>query len=238
MIGTLINGAAILLGGAAGMAIRKDLSAANQSRLKVALGCFTIYAGILISWRSMHDGFLQGVGQFLVVMAALVLGNLLGKLIGIQKQLNRLGQHAREQFTAVSAGQPIRASDGFLTCSIVFCLGPLAFFGSLLEGLSGDPTLLFIKAAMDAMAVAGFARVFGWATLLSALPLVAFQGTLTFAAQAVSPVLRDHALLDSVTLTAGLIVCGLSLLIFDAYKVRWADYLPALFLAPLLVCFF
>ncbi|MBI2950188.1 MAG: DUF554 domain-containing protein [Verrucomicrobia bacterium] len=234
MIGTILNAAAILVGGVAGLALAKEISSANQSRLKVALGVFVVYAGLSATWSGLNGSIGQIVKQIGIVLLSLILGNLLGKLLRIQKSLNSLGQYARDRFTKVRPTDPNRLSEGFVTCSLLFCVGPMAILGALQDGLSGDFKTLAIKSVMDGLATMAFAKTFGWGVILSLIPVVSYQGTLTLAARALQPMLRDQVLLDSINATGGLLVCCLALIILDLKKVRVADYLPSLAFAPLL----
>jgi uncharacterized membrane protein YqgA involved in biofilm formation len=237
MIGTILNGAAILLGGVAGLTVAKEISPANQSRLKVALGVFVVYAGLSATWVGLNGSFGQIVKQVGIVLLSLILGNLVGKLLRIQKSLNSLGQYARDRFAKARPTDPNRLSDGFVTCSLLFCVGPMAILGSMQDGLTGDFKTLAIKSVMDGLATMAFAKTFGWGVLLSLIPVVSYQGTLTLAARALQPMLRDQALLDSISATAGLLICCLALIVLDLKKVRVADYLPSLAFAPLLTWF-
>ncbi|MBM3838074.1 MAG: DUF554 domain-containing protein [Verrucomicrobia bacterium] len=237
MIGTILNGAAILVGGVAGLAVAREISAANQSRLKVALGVFVVYAGLSATWSGLNGTFGQIAKQIGIALLSLILGNLLGKLLRIQKSLNSLGQYARERFTKARPTDPNRLSEGFVTCSLLFCVGPMAILGAVQDGLTGDFKTLAIKSVMDGLATMAFSKTFGWGVILSLIPVVSYQGTLTLAAKAVQPVLRDQALLDSINATGGLLVCCLALIVLDLKKVRVADYLPSLAFAPLLTWF-
>ncbi|MBI4657236.1 MAG: DUF554 domain-containing protein [Verrucomicrobia bacterium] len=234
MIGTILNGTAILVGGIAGLTVSKDLSLANQSRLKIALGVFVVYAGLSSVWSGLNGTFSQVMKQIGIITLAFILGNLTGKLLRLQKSFNKLGQDARERFSRARPADPNRVSEGFITCSLVFCVAPMAILGALQDGLADDFKTLAIKSVMDGLATMAFARTFGWGVILSVIPVVSYQGTITLAAKAIHPLLRDHAIVDSVTTTGGLLVCCLALIVLDLKKVRVADYLPTLVFAPLL----
>ena len=234
MIGTILNGAAILAGGVIGLWVAKDLSPANQQRLKVGLGVFVTYAGLSATWGAINGSFGQIMKQIAVLLLALVLGNLIGKSLRLQKAFNSFGQYAKEGIAKARPADPKRFSEGFITCSLLFCAAPLAILGALQDGFAGDFKPLAIKSVMDGMATMAFARMFGWGVLLSLIPVVSYQGTITLAAQTLQPFLRDQALLDSVSATSGLLICCLAMIILDLKKVRVADYLPSLLFAPLL----
>jgi uncharacterized membrane protein YqgA involved in biofilm formation len=235
--GTLINAAAIVIGGTVGLTVAKDLSAANQARLKIGMGVFTVWVGLSTVWASFNGSFGQVLRQFVIVMLALVLGNLTGKVLRLQNALNHLGRYAKERFARASTNDRNRVGEGFVTCTLLFCVGPMALLGALQDGLTGNFKTLAIKALMDGLATLAFAKTFGWGVMLSAIPVLAYQGTITLGAKALGPYLRDQALLDSINATGGLLICSIALIILEMKKVRLADYLPSLAFAPLLTWF-
>lgn len=234
MIGTFLNAAAIVVGGLIGVTTTKDLSPGNQRRIKVLLGAFTVFAGLSMAW----DGFSGSLGHRVVQLAtailALMLGHFTGHLLRLQRILNRLGQAAQRKFANVKATQSNRLGEGFTTCSILFCVGPMAILGALEDGLFGSFRTLAIKSALDGLATMAFSKVFGWGVMLSAIPVLAYQGTITLLANLAEPYLRNPRLLESLNLTGGLLVFSIALIILELKKVALADYLPSLVYAPLL----
>ncbi len=238
MIGTLINGVGIIAGGILGLTAPKTLSAPVQRRLKVLLGAFTVYIGLSMTWTSLHGSFLQVARQFAVVVLALMLGRFTGHLLHLQKGANRLGRFAKERFEAAQSAPQSRMSEGFVTGTILFCVAPLAILGPMQEGLNGEVKALVIKTVMDALATMTFARTFGWGVVLSVLPVVAYQGTLTLGIQALAPALQNRGLVDPVSAASGLILFSVALVILELRKVELANYLPSLVYAPLLTWLF
>jgi uncharacterized protein len=239
MIGTALNVVGILAGGITGLLHRRPFSQAQESYLKVALGVFTSFYGLRLVWVSLNGSFVQLLKQFLVAVVALMLGHLAGRLLGLQKLSNRLGRQARERISAATLKDPHRAAAGFKTCAALYCAAPLAILGSVQDGLSGYFYPLAVKAVMDGLATLGFARIFGWGVLLAALPVLAFQGTITLVCgQLLKPVLEARGLIDPINLTGGLLVCSVALVILEVKRVELADYLPSLLFAPLLAWLF
>lgn len=216
------------------MRIRQDPSPRHQLFLKTVLGVVSIYTGFRLFWQSLGGSFPRVLLQITVALVALILGNLVGKALRLQKQSNRLGQYARDRFSQARTQGRAESGDGFVTCTILFCVGPMAILGALQEGLRQDPTILLIKAAMDGLAALAFVRVFGAGVMLSALPVLAYQGTLTLSARALRPLLENPAMLDGISAVGGLLVASTSLIILEVRKVPLADYLPALVFGPLL----
>ena len=234
MFGTILNAAAILMGGIAGLTVKNELSPARQSALKILLGAFTAYTGLSATWQSLNGGLAQIFNQLGVVLVALMLGNLTGKLLRLQKSLNQLGQYAKQKISGPRPDSPRRFNDGFMTCSILFCVAPLAILGPAQEGLTDNFKPLTVKAVMDGLASIAFVRLFGWSVLLSIIPLVAWQGTLALLAKMAQPWLAKYSLVDPVNAAAGMLVFCVALIILELKKVELADYLPSLVIAPLL----
>jgi hypothetical protein len=235
MIGTLLNVAGILAGGTLGLIRPRPLPLASQMFCKSALGAFTVLAGLRLTWQSTHGTPGQVLGQVGIVLLAIVLGRLTGRILHLQKLSNRLGQTARKLIATAHPNHPDRFQHGFTTCSLLFCAAPLGILGAIQDGLVEYHLPLIIKTVMDALATMSFAAMFGPGVFLSALPVLIFQGTITLAcALFLQPFLLAHALLDPVNAAGGLLLVCLSLIIFEIKRVEVTDYLPSLILAPLL----
>src|SRR5947208_10760667 len=234
MVGTIINAAAILFGGVAGLTAKKQLPLAHQTALKILLGAFTVYVGLSAAWQGLHGGFLQILKQLGIVLLSLMLGNLTGKLLRIQKSLNRLGQYAKQKISEATPGNRRRFSEGFITGSILSCLTPIAVLGSLQDGLGDNFKPLAAKAVMDGLATMAFVSAFGWGVTVAVIPVVAWQGTISLLAGLARPWLEKYSLSDPINATAGLLVFCVALIIFELKKIELADYLPSLIYAPLL----
>jgi len=235
MIGTVLNVAGILIGGVAGLAWRKTLSSAHESYVKVALGAFTVFYGLRLTWISLNGSFPQILKQLLIAVLALMLGRMTGRLLRLQKMSNRLGRDARERVAAAQPADPRRLSEGFKTCAALFCAAPLAILGAVQDGLSGYYYPLVVKAVIEGLATRGFVALFGWGVMLAAVPVLAFQGTITLVcAQFLKPMLETRGLVDSVNVTGGLLVFCVALVILELKRIELADYLPSLAFAPLL----
>lgn len=239
MLGTYINVGAIVLGGIAGLVLKKQLPANAQFYVKVALGGLTVYFGLLLTWLSVSGSFGHVVKQLGIVLLSLVLGNLAGKMLHLQKASNRIGQLARERMATTKPDNSQRFSDGFIVCALLFCAAPLGILGAIHNGLLPDYFYpLAIKAVMDGLAMMTFAAMFGWSVILSAVPVLVFQGTITLVcAKSLAPFLAAHGLIDSINATGGLLIFCVALLIFEVRKVHVTDYLPSLAFAPLLTWF-
>jgi uncharacterized membrane protein YqgA involved in biofilm formation len=241
MTGAFLNAMGILIGGLFGLALRHPLSLRTQVFFRSALGAFTIFFGLRLVWLSVNGTFLPASKQLLIAVLAVTLGFWIGKLLRLQKISNRLGRHAGHLVAAASAGAPRKIGDGFTACAILFCAAPLGWLGAVTDGLplmespSGDFWLLAVKAVMDGLAMTGFVKIFGWPSAMSAFPVYAFLGGITFACQFYAqPFLAAHGLVDPVNAASGLIAWAIALMIFEVRRVELANFLPALAVAPLL----
>jgi uncharacterized membrane protein YqgA involved in biofilm formation len=207
----------------------------NQSFLKAALGGATAFAGVWLTWKSINGTPGQILWQFAIVLLAMVLGKVAGRLLQLQKLSNRLGQFARRRIAAATPGRGGGYSDGVNVCAALFCAAPLGILGAISESLGSGPVPLLIKSVMDGLAAFSFVALFGWTVVLSALPVLAFQGTISLAVGLLAlPWLSARHLVDPVNATAGLLIFAVSLLIFEVRRVEVADYLPSLIWVPLL----
>jgi uncharacterized membrane protein YqgA involved in biofilm formation len=238
MLGTILNAGTIVLGGVLGLALDKRLPSRIEFKIKMVLGVLTIWIGLKTTWQSINGSFGAIGKQILIVMAALVVGNALGKLLRLQKQLNKLGDYASRMFHKDEDAGRRRFGEGFVTCAILFCVGPMAIVGSLEDGLTGKFPTLAIKSAMDGLATMAFVKPFGIGPIFAAIPVLAYQGTITLGAKSMQPFLQKSELLESVNATGGLLILCISLVLLDIQKVPLADYLPALLVAPALTWFF
>jgi len=234
MIGTILNAAGILIGGILGLTLTRQLAPATQAAVKGMLGVLVVIVGLKTTWTSLGPGLGLVAKQMTIVILAMILGRVTGRLLHFQKGLNKLGQYAKEKFTQAGSDKSGRWSEGFITCTILFCVGPMAILGSIQDGLDGKWQTLGVKAVMDGLATMAFVGTFGWGAILSVVPVVAYQGTITLAAKLVAPHLQNQAILDSLNATGGLLVFCVALIILELKKVELADYLPSLIYAPLL----
>ena len=235
VFGTYLNVVGIILGAVIGLTTRRQLSATTQTLCKTLLGGFTVLLGMKIVWDNINGKFLSCGRQFLIVLLALIIGRMVGRMLRLQKFSNRLGQFARERIASTAGGGQPSWSDGFNTSAALFCATPLAVLGAAQEGLGGSLAPFAVKTVMDALAAAGFATMFGWSVAVAALPVLVYQGTLTLVcAQFIAPWLAQYQLTEPVGATCGLLMVFVALVIFEVRKIELADYLPSLAVAPLL----
>lgn len=243
MIGTIINACCIIVGGIVGLSRRKTLTVAQESWSKVTLGAFAVYYGLRLCLLSFSSPIGHVLKQLLVGVVALMLGNVIGRALRLQDLSNSIGGKARAymELAAKTPPNPYKRIDtnGFLACTLLFCASPLGIVGSLQDGISGYFYPLIIKGLIDGLATLGFVSMLGWSSIISALPVLAFQGTISLlAGHYALPFLTDRGLVSAQSFAAGLLVFCVALVILQIKKISLANYLPTLVVAPLLAWWF
>jgi len=233
MTGTIINVIAVLVGGALGLLFGARLPERLKATVIAGLGLFTTAIGIQMFLKTENP---------LIVLGALLIGALLGEWWRIEDGLQNLGRVLEARFTR----DPETATDsqaaskenfvrGFLTASLLFCVGPMAILGSIQDGLSGDYELLAVKSVLDGFAALAFASTLGVGVLFSSLVLLVFQGGISLLAVQLNTLITAP-MLNEMTATGGVILIGLALSsILEIKKIRMGNFLPALAVAPVLV---
>ena len=220
-LGTIINTFAVLVGAGIGTLVGARLPEGMRQTAMHAIGLVTVLVGI--------QSFLR-FDNPLVPLVSVILGLVVGELLGIDVRLKRFGDALERRFS--KGGSPV--SRAFVTTSLLFCVGPLTFLGSLRDGISGDYRLLALKSALDFVASLSFASVLGWGVLLSAGSVLVVQGALTLAGAVFGSFMGSPIIL-AMTSTGGVLLVGLGLGLLELKEVRVANMLPALIVAPLLV---
>ena len=230
--GTVINVVAILLGGGLGLLIGNRFPARTRKLVTQTLGLFAfVIAGTSIA-SGLSDAFRAEVGPnapMLIVLGSLLIGGVIGSLLRIETRLDGLTEKARVRFAARQESS--RFIEGAVGSTLIFCVGPLSIIGSLADGLGQWPQQLLIKSAMDGFAAIAFASSFGVGVLASVVPLAIYQGLLTLLGALAGNFLSPGEV-DALTATGGVILLGLGARLTGIKRIKIADLLPALVLAP------
>lgn len=229
--GTLLNVATVLAGTAAGVAMGARMPARMQESLVTGLGFFTVLIAMSMGLRVFTDPAARP-GDDLAVLAAILLGVGIGELLRLHDGLEQLGGWFQRRLARED--RPSRIAEGFVTASIVFCVGPLTILGSLENGLTGDMRLLAIKSLLDGVASIAFAAALGWGVALSAITVLVVQGGIAGGAFLLREVMDGPTIL-AITSAGGVILLGVALRLLDLKAVRVANFLPALLLAPIFI---
>ena len=226
MPGTLVNAAAIIAGSLIGMLLRRGLPEKIKTVIMQGLGLCIVLIGIRGAVQTENE---------MVVILSIVIGGLIGSLIGIEKGLDRMGQALQNRLSKAFGASDI--GKGFVTASLIFCVGSMAIVGSLNAGLKGDYSMLYAKALLDGVTSMVLSSTLGPGVMLSALPILVYQGGITLLAGLVSPILSDRVVTE-MSAVGGLLIIGIGLnMIYDKH-LRVGDLLPAVFLPCLVLMVF
>ncbi len=225
-LGTVINVAAILLGGLGGLLFGRLISEGCQETLTRVCGVCVIFIGMggaLSGMLSVEGGTLSS-GRSLLLAASLVPGAFLGELLDLETGIERFGGWLK--IKTGSAGDR-RFVEGFVTASLTVCIGAMAIIGAIQDGIFGDISILAAKAVLDCVIVMIMTCSLGKGCIFSALPVAAFQGTITVLARLIRPLMTDAALGNLSLVGSVLIFCVGVNLVWEK-RVRVANLLPAL----------
>jgi hypothetical protein len=231
MTGTLINVGAVLAGTAVGLGAGARLTERLQNRVLAGLGLITLVLGLdlALAW-GREDTTAQTP---LYVLGAILLGGLVGEWLDLEGRLERVGGMLQRRL-ADPEDEHSTLSEGFVTASLLFCVGSLAVVGSIQDGLTGEWQTLATKAVLDGFAAIALAASLGWGVGLSAVSVLLYQGAITLGAGQLDGVLQGEAL-AALTSAGGIMIIGIALKLLDLKDVRVANFLPALVIAPILV---
>ena len=231
--GTLVNIIAILVGSSLGIAAGSRITKNSQRLITDVLGLITaLGAASALSplWSPLFERALPKGSTLLVILAAMLIGGLLGSALSLETRLDAFGENLRKKFRA---SQESPFVEGFVSASLLFVIGPLAILGSVSDGMSQGIDQLILKSSLDFFAAMAFASTLGWGVAASAIPVAIYQGAWTVLGLALGSVLSQYQI-DAMTICGGLMLVGIALRLLDIKKIAVANLLPALVIAPLL----
>jgi uncharacterized protein len=231
LTGTLLNVGTVLAGTILGIALGARMPGRMQESLTTGLGLFTVLIGLSMGLLIFTDPIARP-GDDLAVLGAILLGVAIGELLRLHDGLEWLGGWFQRRLAR--GERPSRIAEGFVTASLVFCVGPLTILGSLENGLTGDIRLLAIKSLLDGVASIAFAAALGWGVALSALTVLVVQGSIAGGAFLLRDVMDGPTIL-AITAAGGVILLGVAMRLLALKAVRVANFLPALVLAPMFI---
>lgn len=228
-LGTIVNVFTVILGSLIGLLLKKGIPQRLNHILFKALGLVTIYMGI--NGAITKDGNILKVNTLIVVLC-MILGTVIGELIDIDKYINKVGKHLENKFSKSNSNS--RIAEGFVSASMLFCIGSMTIVGCLNAGLKGDNSILFTKSALDLCSSMIFASTMGVGVLFSAAFVFVYQGLLTLLATFISPFLSS-VVIDTMTCLGFIIIIGLGLSMVGAIKIKISNLILTMFL-PILIC--
>lgn len=217
MLGTLVNTAAIICGAALGLLFRRGIPERVSCTIMQGIGLAVLLVGLSMALQTK---------EILVVILSLVLGGLTGELLNIEGGLARLGKWLESKV----GGKTGDVGKAFVTTSLIYCVGAMAIMGSIEDGLNGNPQILFTKAALDGISAVVFASTMGLGVAFSAVPVFAYQGSITLLASLIKGVLSPAAVVE-MTATGGLLIVGIALNILGIKEIKVGNLLPSIFYA-------
>lgn len=241
MIGTLTNTAAIIVGSIIGVMVKSRLSRKMVNIVFQGIGLFALVLGISMSQKSAN---------LLLVVASIVSGAIIGELLKIDKYVYRLSDYLRrlsrkkpfsgkqdlpdrDPDDVANAGAESGFAEGFITASMLFCVGSMSILGALEEGMGQAPTLLYTKSIMDGVTSLILASSFGIAVIFSCIPVLIYQGGLTIFAAFIMRFMNDQMIAD-LTAVGGVLLIGMAIEILKIKDIKVINMLPSLLVIILL----
>lgn len=227
-IGTVVNAAAVIAGGLAGLFLKRSLPERYKNIVMQAIGLSVVIIGI--------SGTLQGIFQviddgkldrlnIMIMILSLVIGGVIGETINIECKLEKLGNWFQSKFSKNGGN----FAEGFVTASLIFCVGAMAIVGALEDGLTGNAKTLFAKAVIDGISAVIFAATMGLGVPFAAFPVLIYQGAITLLADFIKPLLTD-TVITQMSLIGGILIFGIGLSLLEIKKIKVGNLLPAVFL--------
>lgn len=222
MLGVIANTFAVFIGGGIGLLMKKGIPERVSHAVMLALGLCTLYMGI--------DGALTGENTT-VLIVAMVLGTIVGTAIDLDDKINRLGKKLSGHFKG-------NVTEGFMTASLLFCIGAMAIVGAMDAGLRGDNRVYFTKSVLDLFGSCMLASTLGVGVILAGISVFVVQGLLVFLAGLLQNVLSDSAMVAELVCCGNVIIIGLGLNLLGITKLKIANFLPAILFAPIFCLLF
>jgi len=232
-LGTLINIVTIIAGAGLGVLVGHRMKLLTRTLLTDILGLVTLLgaaSALIPLWSSRYVDALPKGWPLLVVLGSLLIGGLIGSALGVEDQLNNLGEHLRVRFKASNDSPFV---EGFVSASLLFAIGPLAILGSISDGMGTGIDQLILKSTLDFFASMAFASSLGWGVAVSALPVGIYQGSWTAIGLLLGQILSGYQV-DAMTVVGGVMLICIALRLLNIKSVAVGNLLPALAVAPIL----
>jgi len=222
MLGTIINVGAVSTGSLIGIALGNRLKENVRNMVFDCIGLMTLLIGFQMAFKTKN---------VLLILGSLLVGGIVGEYFDIEEKLRGISSKIQASFHMEDHSYFV---DGFVTASVLFCVGPMAILGSIQDGLTGDFTILAIKSALDGFASIGLATAFGWGVFFSILSVALFQGSITCTASWLDRFMNDQMIAE-MTAVGGLLIVAIGIRLLQIKDIKVANLLPALFFAPIAV---
>jgi uncharacterized membrane protein YqgA involved in biofilm formation len=225
-LGTLINTATVLIGGSVGLIIGDRIPERIRTIVVQVIGLVTLGLGL---------GDVLKTHNMVFPLVGMVLGGIVGELLAIERRLEGLGEVIRRRFARNQ--EPGRFVNGFVTATLLFCIGPLTILGAMQDATGETPQLYIIKGTLDGFMNVVFGAIYGVGAVFSALSIFVVQGSLTLGGSALDNLLNDRMRIELFS-AGGFAVMAIGLNLLEIKKIRLGSLLPGLVITPLLVWLF
>ncbi len=225
-LGTIINTVSVVIFGTIGLFLKKGISQRIADEVVHAIGIAVIFIGIsgtLSEMLSVVDGKIAIKGTMLLIIS-LIIGAFLGEALKIEQHLESFGQKLK---TAVKSKDGADFVEGFVTTTLIFCVGAMAIVGSLEDGLTGDFSTLAAKSVLDSVMALIMSSTLGVGVLFSAGAVLVYQGSITLLAEFISPILSD-TLVSNLSLVGSALIFAIGVNLLFGKKIKTGNLLPAL----------
>lgn len=224
MIGTIANALAIIAGGILGLLFKNAIPEKISEALLKATGLAVIAIGINLMLSGKN---------FTLLIISLVIGTIIGEVIDIEKNLDKFGAFIESKMKNKESNVAL----GFVTCTLVYCVGSMAIVGSIQSGLTGNHEILFSKAVLDGITAVTFAATMGAGVVLSGISVLVYQGAITMLASLMQSLLGT-VVVNEMTAIGGVIIMGIGLNFLIANRMRVGNLLPSIFIPIIYYMFF
>lgn len=227
-LGTLVNTGAVIAGGIAGTLLRKGIPEKYKQTVMQGIGLSVLIIGISGTIKEMLtivDGNKLDRQFVMLMIFSLVIGGLVGEFLKIEERLENIGNWFQSKIPSRNGS----FSTGFVTASLVYCVGAMAIVGALEDGLSGNPSTLFAKSILDGITAVIFAATMGIGVAFSAIPVLVYQGGITLLAGFIKPWLNDMVI-SQMSLVGGILIFAIGINLLEIKKINVGNLLPAIFI--------
>ena len=225
MLGVTVNAFAIILGGFLGLLIKKGVPERFSDAIMKGLGLCVLYIAI--------DGALEGT-NVLVLIISVAIGAIVGTFLKLDEGIRALGDKLEQKFKSGDGKSTF--AEGFVTASLLFCVGAMAVVGSLDAGLTGDNSTLYTKALLDGIMSIVFASTLGVGVLFSAVLVFVYQGAIALLAGVIQPLLTDYSIAE-MSCVGSVLMIAVALNMMNITKIKVMNLVPAVFI-PIILCLF
>ncbi|MDD4699629.1 MAG: DUF554 domain-containing protein [Oscillospiraceae bacterium] len=224
--GTIVNILAVIIGSAIGLIFKGGIKQRFQDTLMQALGLCVMFIGVGGALKGIfviNGSGLETTGTMIMILS-LVIGGIIGELINIEKWLDVFGKWIKIK---VRVKNDNRFVDGFVTASLIICVGAMAVVGSLQDGLTGDASMLYTKSALDFVFIIITASTLGIGVMFSAIPLAIYQGAITVLARFIQPFLTTQVI-SNLSFVGSILIFGIGVNLSFGKKFKVGNLLPSL----------